>query len=99
MRIEAPTLTGIVERMERDGWIQRTPCARDRRKKLLKPTEQVLPIWERVVEAGQTVRTQAERGIEPSAMQDVLRLLEQIQKNVSPPNGRSRHRNHAEPSG
>ena len=27
--IEAPTLVGILDRMERDGWLERVPCVED----------------------------------------------------------------------
>src|SRR5438309_7039654 len=40
MRIEAPTLVGVLDRMERDGWILRALDATDRRKKLIRPTAQ-----------------------------------------------------------
>ena len=35
MRIEPPTLVGILDRMERDGWIRRSGDASDRRRKEL----------------------------------------------------------------
>ena len=39
MGIEVPTLVGVLDRMERDGWIQRIPSETDRRKKLIRVTE------------------------------------------------------------
>ena len=37
MRIEPPTLVGILDRMERDGWIRRGGDTTDRRRKLIEP--------------------------------------------------------------
>ncbi len=83
MRIEAPTLAGIVERMERDGWIVREPCKRDRRKKLLRVTDRVEPIWEQVTEAGLRIRAKATKGLDPDKLQTLIRSLEQIQQNLT----------------
>ena len=49
MSIEAPTLVGVLDRMERDGWIQRVPAETDRRKKLIRATCRVQPLWEKMV--------------------------------------------------
>lgn len=83
MRIEAPTLAGIVERMERDGWIAREPCKRDRRKKLLRVTDQVEPIWEQVMQAGGRIRAKAGEGFDLEELQSLIRCLETIQRNLT----------------
>lgn len=62
MRIEPPTLVGIVDRMERDGWIERAPCPDDRRRKLLRPTARVGPVWEQIASAARRVRARASAG-------------------------------------
>jgi MarR family transcriptional regulator for hemolysin len=98
MRIEAPTLAGIVERMERDGWIQREVSSRDRRKKILQVTERVAPIWEQIRDAGLALRAQASRSIEPALLQNVIRVLEQIQKNVGQHETRPGRAHTVEPS-
>ncbi len=49
MSIEPPTLVGVLDRMERDGWIERVPADGDRRKKLIRPTSRVEPLWNRMV--------------------------------------------------
>jgi MarR family transcriptional regulator for hemolysin len=82
MRIEAPTLAGIVERMERAEWIVRTPYPQDRRKKLLHPTERVEPVWARVMEAGLRVRARASAGHDAESVRQMIRMLEAIQKNL-----------------
>jgi len=59
MKIEAPTLVGVLDRMERDGWIQRVPDKKDRRRKLIHPTEQVEPVWNMMVECALRTRARA----------------------------------------
>ena len=56
MHIEAPTLVGVLDRMERDGWITRSMDERDRRRKVIRVTEQVEPVWNRMVSCAQDVR-------------------------------------------
>ncbi|MFN4259307.1 MAG: MarR family winged helix-turn-helix transcriptional regulator [Gemmataceae bacterium] len=82
MRVEAPTLVGILDRMERDGWIARHPSATDRRKKLIRPTPQVQPIWSEIVAAAHRVRARAIEGIDPAQLRTVQHVLATIQANL-----------------
>ncbi len=82
MRIEAATLVGILDRMERDGWITREPSPVDRRKKLIRPTPRVEPVWSQIVAGARRVRAQATRGINPKELQRVRRVLAAIQDNL-----------------
>lgn len=47
--IEAPTLVGILDRMERDGWLERFACPKDRRRKRMRVTPKAEMVWERIV--------------------------------------------------
>ncbi len=82
MRIEAPTLAGILDRMERDGWLSRETCLADRRKKLLQLTEKVEPIWSTIAEAGRRVRTRAGFGFRPEQQQELISLMAAMQENL-----------------
>ncbi len=82
MRIEAPTLAGILDRMERDGWIERHACPGDRRKKLLRPTPRVAPVWETITEAARLVRARAAAGLSPEQLQALNETLATIQRNL-----------------
>jgi MarR family transcriptional regulator, transcriptional regulator for hemolysin len=78
MRIEAPTLVGVLDRMERDGWIQRVPDENDRRKNLVRPTDRVMPVWTKMVACGDAVRARATRGLNDeqlSGLRDVLAAI------------------------
>lgn len=63
MRLEAPTLVGVLDRMERDGWIIRVTDPEDRRRKLVRPTSQVEPVWSRMIECARSIRARATEGI------------------------------------
>ncbi len=62
MMIEPPTLVGILDRMERDGWITRNNCPSDRRKKLIRATAAAEPVWEKIAEGGRRVRAARPKG-------------------------------------
>lgn len=85
MNIEAPTLVGILDRMERDGWIVRAPAATDRRKKIIRPTDRVEPVWNKITAAARRVRQRAVHGIPEREVQRIMRLLETIQNNLREP--------------
>ena len=82
MRIEAPTLAGILDRMERDGWIIRQPCPSDRRKKIVRPTQQVEPFWSKMVACARRVRARATKGLSPEEIEQLKKLLAVIQGNL-----------------
>ena len=63
MMVEPPTLVGILDRMERDGWITRNGCPSDRRKKLIRATAAAEPVWEKIAEGGRRVRARATEGL------------------------------------
>lgn len=88
LAIEGPTLVGVLDRMERDGWIRRHPCPTDRRKKIIRATEQVRPVWERMIECAHRVRDRATAGIKDRDFRVAWRVLEQLQENLQ---GRPAH--------
>jgi MarR family transcriptional regulator for hemolysin len=82
MRVEPPTLVGILDRMERDGWIARCDCAHDRRKKLIRAMPLAEPVWAEIVEAALHVRRRAVEGIAPEDVKLVMECLDQIERNL-----------------
>ena len=87
MSIEAPTLVGVLDRMERDGWIQRVPAEHDRRKKIIRATAKVEPVWNRMVDCAHSVRARATAGVSQSEL-DLLRdVLARIRANLAMPTG------------
>ena len=68
MGIEACTLVGVIDPMERDGWIQRVPDPSDRRKKLIRSTERVEPVWMKMAQCALQVRGKAAGRLAPEQL-------------------------------
>lgn len=82
MSIEPPTLVGILDRMESQGWIGRQACTDDRRRKLIVPEPSVRPIWENMVQCAKDVRARAASGLTPDQLQTLKELLAIVQENL-----------------
>jgi MarR family transcriptional regulator for hemolysin len=82
MRVEAPTLVGILDRMERDGWISRQVSAEDRRKKLIRPTPRVQPVWAKMLSCARRVRARAARGLDPKELAQLRTTLATLRANL-----------------
>ena len=81
--IEAPTLAGILTRMERDGWLERYSCPEDRRRKRLRATPKAESVWNRMVECCGRVRERATEGIGPEELALFRLTCEKIRANLS----------------
>jgi len=82
MRIEAPTLVGVIDRMERDGWIVRETDSNDRRKKIIRATEKVEPMWERMVDCCMRVRGKAAKDVPTEDIDTLKSILGVIRNNL-----------------
>jgi MarR family transcriptional regulator for hemolysin len=82
MRIEPPTLVGILDRMERDGWIRRDGDKTDRRRKFIQPMPAAKPVWTKIVAAAKRVRTRASQGLSAAQLAQLKKLLGVVQANL-----------------
>jgi MarR family transcriptional regulator for hemolysin len=82
MMVEPPTLVGILDRMERDGWISRHNCPCDRRKKLIRANPAAEPVWEKIVECAARVRAQATAGLSERQLATLKKLLLRVRHNL-----------------
>lgn len=82
MRIEAPTLVGVIDRMERDGWIVRETDPTDRRKKIIRATEKVEPMWEQMVDCAKLVRSRALHEVPTEDVKNAKEVLAKIRGNL-----------------
>lgn len=80
--IEAPTLAGVISRMERDGWLKREQCPNDGRKKYVCPTEQAEAVWERMVKCCHEIRAKATRGIPAEHLEILKSTCASIRENL-----------------
>lgn len=83
MHLEPATLVGILDRMERDGWIKRLACRQDRRRKLIHPQPSAKPVWIKIVACVKRVRARATQGMKASELTTLKRLLGRVQKNLT----------------
>jgi len=82
MMIEPPTLVGILDRMERDGWIARHDCPADRRKKIIRADPAAEPVWEKIVNCAVRIRRRATEGLSERQLATLRKLLNRIQSNL-----------------
>ncbi len=82
MMVEPPTLVGILDRMERDGWITRHNCPSDRRKNLIRANRAAQPVWEKIVECALRVRERATAGLNERQLATLKKLLRRVQTNL-----------------
>lgn len=80
--VEAPTLAGVLDRMERDGWLTREPCPTDRRCNLLVLAPTVEPVWNRIVACAHRVRARATEGLDDADLARLKSLLERVRTNL-----------------
>lgn len=83
MRIEPPTLVGILDRMERDGWIRRESCADDRRRKQIHPTPAAEPVWATIIASAAHVRTRSVEGLSEAERAQLKNLLTKVRENLT----------------
>ncbi len=82
LRIEPSTLVRILDRMERDEWIERCNDPDDRRKKLVRPTNKVTEKWDTIIERGEAMEQRAVSGLGKKQLQVLKDTLAIIRKNL-----------------
>lgn len=78
--VEPPTLAGVLDRMERDGWIERRPHPDDARKKLVMPSPAARPAWDEMAACARRVRARAASALGPRqlrALRSQLAIVEE----------------------
>ena len=82
MMVEPPTLVGILDRMQREGWIERCSCALDRRRKQVALRPAAAPVWSKVVRCLTQVRQQATKGMSRQEVLTLKKLLSKVRSNL-----------------
>ena len=80
--IEAPTLAGIISRMEAAGWVKRNSCSKDRRKKLVQIDATAEPVWEQIAACARKVRAAATQGLTTEEIETLRSLLRRVHDNL-----------------
>jgi hypothetical protein len=76
-------LVGILDRMQREGWVERQGCQHDRRRKQIRLRQGAVEVWSKVVDCLQKVRQQASHGLSDDEVELLKRLLCKVQSNLS----------------
>jgi len=82
MMVEPPTLVGILDRMERDGWISRHNCPSDRRKNIIRANPAAEPVWGKIVECAMRIRERATHGLSDRQLATLKQLLRRVNQNL-----------------
>jgi len=82
LRVEAPTLKGILDRMERNGWIERRASRKDRRCKLVRLKPAVVPAWKPMAASARRVRKRALQGITARELETMRTALATVRRNL-----------------
>ncbi len=80
--VEPPTLKGLLDRMQRRGWIERVACPGDARRKIIRLTPAVRPIWKRISEGALRVRARASNGLGPTRLHALRGTLARLRTNL-----------------
>lgn len=83
MNIEPPTLVRVLDRMERDRLVARVDCPDDRRKKIIQPCAEAEPVWKKIVECAEAVRSRAEAGLSPQQIASLNELMGTVRANLT----------------
>src|SRR5688572_20928940 len=81
------TMTGLLDRLERDGWVERRPDPEDRRAKRIFLTEKVAPVMKKIQALGKEVRQSAVEGLSEAEQQKLISLLLRVRTNLSTKSG------------
>lgn len=92
MMIEPPTLVGLLDRMEQQGWITRRSFPGDRRKKIVQPAPAAEVVWETMVDAMLRVRARATSQLTPEQVDSLKEMLRTIHETLTtaPPQAAAR---------
>ncbi len=80
--IEPHTMAGVINRMQRDGLLDRRSCDQDRRKNQIRPTEKAEELWRRVSSVSQEFRRQAVQGFSPEELAQLRDFCQRIRDNL-----------------
>jgi len=87
--LEPSTMTGLIDRMERDGLVFRSSDPHDRRAQIAALTEKGTQIRAKVIEAVDETFKEAFAGIQPAQMETAKAVLQKILANTN--KGASHH--------
>ena len=83
MGVEPSSVARLVDRMCRDGWVERRADPADRRKHRLHATARAVPVWDAVRERGTRAKRRATRGLSGEDLHTLKTLLARVRDNLA----------------
>lgn len=80
--ITPPSTARLVDRMERDGWVERRSDAQDRRLKLVTLTSRAEAVWDEINHYARDVVEQAYKGIAADDIEQAIETLDRVRRNL-----------------
>ena len=80
-RTEA-TMCRLIEKLERDAWISRSPCPTDARKRLVTPTPKAYDALPRFIQCSNTLLDEAWAGLPRDDIEQLTTLVRRIRENL-----------------
>ena len=72
----------LVDRLVRDGWVERIPDPDDRRVKLISPTPKAVNTWENMSDYVQQITVKAYAGLSDAQINMVKAVLQKVRENL-----------------
>lgn len=85
LRVESPTVSTLIARMQRDELIEKQPSPQDGRASLLKPTQRAADLLERAQRIVYVEASDITHGFSEVEQDMLVRLLEKVLENLSQP--------------
>jgi MarR family transcriptional regulator for hemolysin len=82
LSITPVSVVRLIDRLERDGWVERQPSTKDRRVKLVIPTAKAEAVWDELKEHAEGIVNQANRGIPRKDIAKVKEVLLKVRENL-----------------
>ena len=82
VEVEGSSMVAMLDRLERDGLVERLPSPLDRRVKLVRLTEAGVTVYEEVKREAAAMRASTLAGIDPAALEAATSLLETVRQRI-----------------
>jgi MarR family transcriptional regulator for hemolysin len=98
MGIEGPTLAGLLNRLQDDGWIERRGSAQDRRCKTVHLQRRSKAVLDRIFNTAHDLRTELIEDISQRDLETCMRVLTRIREQAEQPATNGTRNSHAHAS-
>jgi MarR family transcriptional regulator for hemolysin len=85
MGIEGPTLAGLLDRLQEDGWIERRSSPQDRRCKIVHLQRRSKSVLDKIFNAAHDLREELVEDIPQDDLETCIRVLQQIREKAEQP--------------